>query len=78
MIEVDEASRIALEFAINEGYSTISLIKDSYKHIDFGICFVFSPEITEEEITEIRYVGLPEYIFVDKLTSFVFSDRILL
>lgn len=69
----ERAQEIANNYAKKNGYETAGFWKDSYFLDGFIDCFVFY--LTEKDNDKIQYVGLPEMLFVEKVSGTVFIRR---
>lgn len=76
MFTKEEASELANQHALKNGYLSVELLKENYNGPEVvGPSYLFS--ITENEPEDTKLVGLPLRIVVDQLTGNVFETRIL-
>lgn len=74
-----EATKIAEEYAAENGYSGVRLLKNDYKFDNLIDTFAFSLESKPKQgATGIPSVGLPEVLLIEKVTGTAFREHLLI
>ena len=76
MITLEDAEKLASEFAKDNGYLTPTLRKKSYLLYDELDSFAFDVGIADDKPLEMT--GLPEMLFVIKATGLVVIEKIFM
>ncbi|MDM8212792.1 hypothetical protein QUW13_02740 [Enterococcus hirae] len=78
MITTKEATKIATELAKSKGHAAVELGSKNADHWG-GECYAFYVIDDESKsLDDVNFEGLPEYIFVDKLSGFAAFERTML